>query len=402
MEEREIISTPEEIQLYKDKLKNLEIELSLLYEVSNAMRTTLKLDEILYIILTAITAHAGLGFNRAMLFLVNEKENCLEGKIGIGPGSAEEAGKIWSQIDPEKMTLQDLISYYEEYKKNPSQLDQLVKNIKIPLREDGGIIALTALEGMAIEILEHEVRAKINDLVLDILKAEYFVIVPLKAKDKVIGVVFADNIYSKRQITKDDIRMLTMFANHAGLAIENSKLYEQTLLLSHTDSLTGIFNHGRFQYLLEEQIKIANEKKTVLSLLMIDIDNFKNYNDALGHPTGDEVIRTIAGILQSCSRKQDLIARYGGEEFSAILPDTNKENARIIGERIRRNIMDYPFKNKEIQPQGAITVSIGISTFPEDAHSKEELIRKADLALFTAKKKGKNQVLPYTIYIGLK
>ncbi|HDI45989.1 MAG TPA: sensor domain-containing diguanylate cyclase [Candidatus Omnitrophica bacterium] len=391
-----------EIKLYHQKLQRLESELSLLYEVSNAMRTTLDLDEILYIILTAITAHAGLGFNRALLFLVNEDENCLEGKMAIGPGSAEEAGKIWSEIDAERMSLEDLIACYEQYKNNPSQLDQLVKSIKIPLREDGGILALAAMEGMPIEVLDEEVRSKINDLILDILKADYFVIVPLKAKDKVIGVIFADNIYSRKPITKDDIKMLTMFANHAGLAIENSKLYQQTLYLSYTDSLTRIYNHGRFQYLLEETLKEAKEKNQPLSLILMDIDNFKNYNDNLGHPAGDEVIKKIAEIIKNSSRKQDIPARYGGEEFVLILPETSKEEARIIGERIRKRIVDYPFKDKEIQPQGAITVSMGIATFPDDAENKKELIEKADLALFAAKNKGKNQVVIYSIYLGVK
>ncbi len=391
-----------EIKLYHQKLQRLESELSLLYEVSNAMRTTLDLDEILYIILTAITAHAGLGFNRALLFLVNEDENCLEGKMAIGPGSAEEAGKIWSEIDAERMSLEDLIACYEQYKNNPSQLDQLVKSIKIPLREDGGILALAAMEGMPIEVLDEEVRSKINDLILDILKADYFVIVPLKAKDKVIGVILADNIYSRKPITKDDIKMLTMFANHAGLAIENSKLYQQTLYLSYTDSLTRIYNHGRFQYLLEETLKEAKEKNQPLSLILMDIDNFKNYNDNLGHPAGDEVIKKIAEIIKNSCRKQDIPARYGGEEFVLILPETSKEEARIIGERIRKRIVDYPFKDKEIQPQGAITVSMGIATFPDDAENKKELIEKADLALFAAKNKGKNQVVIYSIYLGVK
>ncbi|MDD5614130.1 MAG: GAF domain-containing protein, partial [Candidatus Omnitrophica bacterium] len=258
----------------QQKLRNLETELSLLYEVSNMMRTTLKLDEIFYIFLTAITAHAGLGFNRAMLFLIQDQEHCLEGKMAIGPDSAEEAGAIWSGIDSNKLTLEDLISCYNEFKNNPSQLNQLVKTIKIPLREDGGILALTAMEGMVIEVLDKEIREGINDMVIDMFKTEFFVVVPLKVKDNVIGIIFADNVYSKKRITKDDIRLLSMLANHAALAIENSKLYERTLYISHTDYLTGIFNHGRFQFLLEEELGKAKLESTSISINMMDIDNF--------------------------------------------------------------------------------------------------------------------------------
>src|SRR5512135_1411200 len=113
------------------ELERMEWEFSMLYEVSNAMRTTLKLDQILYIILTALTSHEGLGFNRAMLFLVNEKENVLEGIMGIGPHTAEEAGKIWHYISQAKMTLEDFIASYDTFKSDPeSKLNSIVKGIK--------------------------------------------------------------------------------------------------------------------------------------------------------------------------------------------------------------------------------------------------------------------------------
>src|SRR3989338_11592531 len=137
----------------KHELERLEWEFNMLYEVSNAMRATLRLDHIFYIILTALTSHEGLGFNRAMLFLVNEKESVLEGVMGIGPHSAEEAGKIWHAISQRKMTLDDFISAYDSFKKDPeSKLNSIVKGIKIPLREDMGILALTILEGMPFDI----------------------------------------------------------------------------------------------------------------------------------------------------------------------------------------------------------------------------------------------------------
>ncbi|MCX5665731.1 MAG: hypothetical protein NT036_01585, partial [Candidatus Omnitrophica bacterium] len=103
----------------KENIERMEWELSMLYEVSNAMRTTLKLDQVFYIILTALTSHEGLGFNRAMLFLVNEKDNALEGVMGIGPHSAEEAGKIWHYLSQSEMTLDDFVSAYDNFKKDP-------------------------------------------------------------------------------------------------------------------------------------------------------------------------------------------------------------------------------------------------------------------------------------------
>jgi len=124
-------------------------ELEMLYEIGNSMHTTLNLEEILYIILTAVTSHIGLSFNRAMLFLVNEKGDRLEGKMGIGPDSGEDANAIWSHIERHKMGLDELIGAgagFEHLKK--SRLHKTIKSMKIPVADDSGIIALTVMEGM--------------------------------------------------------------------------------------------------------------------------------------------------------------------------------------------------------------------------------------------------------------
>jgi len=377
-------------------LEKVRAELRIFYEIGNAMRTTLKLDEILFIILTGVTAHEGLGFNRAMLFLVNEADNALEGKMGIGPHSGEEAGRIWKQIEAERMSLEDLITAYRHPARTDSELDKIVRDIKIPLREDAGILALTILEGMTFEVTNEEARFKvINEPVIQKLKAEYFVTVPLKAKDKTIGVIFADNIFTKKPITKEDIRTLTMFANHAGLAIENSRLYEQTVYQANTDSLTRLWNHGYFQYLLTEELKKAYETKKCLSLIMLDIDNFKNYNDNLGHQMGDELLREIARLLRNTCDGKGEVARYGGEEFTVILPNIAKNDAYEIAETLRTAIDNYKFKGQEVQPNKNLTISAGVATYPEDALDKGRVIRYADMALYEAKRSGKNKTCAY-------
>jgi len=380
----------------QEMLDRIRAELSIFYEIGNAMRTTLNLEEILFIILTGVTSHAGLGFNRAMLFLVNEQEKTLEGKMGLGPHSGEEAGLIWNRISSQQMSLEDLISAYAFYKKGGSDLDRAVRSIKVPLREDAGILAMTVLEGMSFEIITDESRRKTaNDPVLHSLRTEYFVTVPLKAKDKVIGVILADNLFTKKTILKDDIRTLTMFANHAGLAIENSRLYEQTVYESNTDTLTRLWNHGYFQFLLTEELKKAYEGKSQLSLVMFDIDNFKNYNDSMGHQMGDQILRELARILKSTCDGKGYVARYGGEEFTVILPNLGKNAALETAENLRKAIEDYPFKGQEVQPTKNLTISAGLSTYPEDALDKERLIYLADMALYEAKRTGKNKVCAY-------
>ncbi len=368
-----------------DKLK---AGLMVLYEISNAMRTTLKLEQILYIILTGVTSHEGLGFNRAMLFLVNKRKKTLEGKMGIGPSTGEEAKSIWQSIESEKMNLDDLIAVYDKLKiQTDPQLNNIVKSIKIPLKEESGILALTCLEGMPFEIREDSAKEKVKDATLDLLNVTEFVTVPLKAKDKVIGLLLVDNLYTKQPISKEDIRLLTMFANQAGLAIENSRLYEKTVLLSNTDSLTELFNHGYFQNMLDEKLREATDEKT-LSLIMLDIDFFKRHNDQFGHLKGDEVLTKVAKIIKKSIRDTDIAARYGGEEFVVILPETTKELATTIADRIRTSI-----ESSDSGTPKNITISAGIATFPKDSSTKENLIKKADQALYKAKELGRNKTV---------
>lgn len=383
--------------------ERLEWELSLLYEISNAMRTTLKLDQILYIILTALTSHEGLGFNRAMLFLVDDKENCLEGVMGIGPHSAEEAGKIWHAVTQRKMTLEDFMASYDTFKKDPdSKLNSIVKGIKIPLREDMGILALTILEGMPFEITSQEAKKLVDIDIQKTLNTDFFVTVPLKAKDKVVGAILVDNIFNKKPISKSDVKMLTMFSSHAGLAIENSRLYEETVYLSNIDWLTKLWNYGKFQQALSLETERARINETSVSLVMSDVDNFKNYNDTLGHMKGDEALKAISFILQNKSRKVDFVARYGGEEFAIIMPATSKENARLFAERLRMDIEKAFLEDAAIIPEKRLTVSCGIATYPEDADTKDELLLRADIALYEAKHAGKNRTCLYTKAMGTK
>ncbi|MDD5423422.1 MAG: sensor domain-containing diguanylate cyclase, partial [Candidatus Omnitrophica bacterium] len=254
----------------------------------------------------------------------------------------------------------------------------------------------TILEGMPFEITTNEARKLVNhDEIENKLKTEFFVTIPLKSKDKVLGAILVDNLFTKKPITKSDIRVLTMFANHAGLAIENSKLYEKTLLLAKVDWLSKLWNSGEFHKKLAFCLEKAKMNDSPLSLAMIDMDNFKLYNDTFGHLKGDEAIKDIAKTLSDKSRKNDTVARYGGEEFALIMPSTDKENARLLAERLRAEIETFFIEKQGIQSTPRMTASIGIATFPQDADEKDFLINRADSALYEAKRTGKNKVCIY-------
>ena len=382
----------EDLLKLKIELERTKIELKILYEVSNAMRTTLKLDEILYIILTGVTAHTGLGFNRAILFLINEKEQLIEGKMGIGPENGEEANIAWTKIEEEKMDLEDLINAF----KNPdaaleSGFNRQVRNLKVSLLDKSeNPLSLAALEGMPLHLAGKTILKYQDSPVIQMLGSKELVLIPLKAKDRVNGIIVADNFITNNPITKDDIHMLTMLANQAGLAIENSQLFELTAKHAHSDYLTSLWNHGYFQYLLQTELEKAKATKNPLTLIMIDIDDFKIYNDTLGHQAGDKILKNLASLLRNQSRKMDYVCRYGGEEFTIILPHTDKKEAFLIAERIRIDIQKYPFLNEEIFPSKQLTVSLGIATFPENGLLAADLITTSDKSLYQAKNKGKN------------
>ncbi len=382
----------EDLNKLKAELERTKIELKILYEISNAMRTTLKLDEILYIILTGVTAHTGLGFNRAILFLVNEKEQLIEGKMGIGPENGEEANIAWTKIEEEKMGLEDLINAFKNSNAVlESGFNRQVRNLKVSLLDKNeNPLSLTVLEGMPLHLTNQAILKYQSSPVIKILASPELLLIPLKAKDRVNGIIVADNFITKDPITKDDIRMLTMLANQAGLAIENSQLFELAVERAHSDYLTNLWNHGYFQFLLQTEMEKAKATKNPLTLMMIDIDDFKIYNDTLGHQAGDKILKDLAGLLRNQSRKMDHVCRYGGEEFTIILPHTDKKEAFLIAERIRMDIQKYPFLNEQIFPNKQLTVSLGIATFPENGLLAADLITTSDKSLYQAKNKGKN------------
>jgi len=312
--------------------------------------------------------------------------------MGIGPETGEEANRIWTQIEQEKMDLEDLNNAYKTSNNIiESSFNRQVRNLKIPLKEkEKCLLSLVALEGMPLHLTRETIQNYSNDQIVQLLKSEEMVIIPLKAKDKIIGIIVADNFITREPITKNDIRMLTLLANHAGLAIEDSRLYEKTVLRAHTDALTELWNHGYFQLLLQTEMEKSKATTKPLSLITLDIDDFKIYNDTLGHQSGDRILRDLAGVLKDRSRKMDYVCRYGGEEFSFILPQTDKKEAFLIAERLRESILNTSFSHEEILPSKRLTVSLGLASFPENGTNPSELIASSDKALYEAKKKGKN------------
>jgi diguanylate cyclase (GGDEF)-like protein len=168
--------------------------------------------------------------------------------------------------------------------------------------------------------------------------------------------------------------------------------YEIAAFQASTDPLTGLFNQRQFWLVLDRELERARRYGHHFSLAMIDIDNFKEYNDRHGHVQGDEVLRQAAEMFRQNIRNSDIVARYGGEEFVVIMPETGKELALLVGDKLCRALAEHPFPLQDTQPGGRLTISMGIATFPRDAVIGHDLVEMADRALYRAKNAGKNRV----------
>ncbi|HET6370846.1 MAG TPA: diguanylate cyclase, partial [Nitrospiria bacterium] len=211
---------------------------------------------------------------------------------------------------------------------------------------------------------------------------------------EVKGMLLVANKLDGLSFDKQESDLLFTLAIHASTAFENAQLLQETHVMAITDSLTGLYNHREFQRKLEEEVERSRRYHHEFSLLLMDIDHFKLFNDTYGHQVGDAVLKIIGHLIQEEVRIINVPARYGGEEFAIILPETSSSNARLVAERVRRKILSHRFvvvENRETM----ISVSIGVSTYPADGETRERLIHAADQALYAAKEGGRNCVFCY-------
>ncbi len=222
-----------------------------------------------------------------------------------------------------------------------------------------------------------------------------FLSIPVKYKEEILG-VFAFNSPEIDGFSRRDIKLLTALANQSAIVIENARLYEKTKEFSIRDDLTGLFNRRWFNQRIVEEFKRAERFNNPLSILMVDIDFFKHYNDSHGHSTGDTALKMVADVLIKNVREVDSVVRYGGEEFIVILPKTGVEDAGKIAEKLRLKMEGHEFPLGSTQPNGKFTISIGYTTYPDIAKSMSDLFNQADRALYAAKRSGRNRVVGYS------
>jgi diguanylate cyclase (GGDEF)-like protein len=195
-----------------------------------------------------------------------------------------------------------------------------------------------------------------------------------------------------RSYEPEELRFLSTFAGTVSIAVDNARLYGEQARLAVTDGLTGLFNHKYFHEGLLAEIGRARRYGHPLSLVLVDIDHFKSYNDAWGHQAGDALLRNLAVIFKAAARQNDLVARYGGEEFAFVLPQADKRQATALAKRLCRTVERRRCEGEEVLPGGRLTISLGVASYPEDVLNGSDLVSRADQALYRAKGLGRNQV----------
>lgn len=351
---RELESKNQIIQSTNQELERTLQELRVLFEITQTLNSTIELDQVLVKMSTQITQ--SLEIKEFAVFLMDEATARLQLKATYGFFEDE------SDKQPKYRSLREL--------------SQTVV--------DSG-------ESIRIEDTSRDPRFELTRYGSELPGS--LLCLPVVFMQRCIGTLC---FFRPRPRSFDDeeVTLLRSIANQAAMAIGNAQMYHRTKELSIHDELTSIYNRRFLRNRLEMEWSRSKRFDHPLSVLLMDIDHFKQLNDTHGHLYGDQVLKQVAKVLLRSVRRVDTVARYGGEEFVVVLPKTKKAKAVEVAKKLRRAIEQTRFPNLSPEAEGPrVTISVGVSTFPDDAQTTEELIEKADQGLYRAKAAGRNQVV---------
>jgi len=340
-----------------EKQRQLETHIQDLTDLIGVARTvvsTLEIDQVLQTVLES--ARSFTGMPAGMLAVYNESSDRMILHVHTGLSSDVVRQECWPlQGKGDRLTQEAMSDFSIRYRSDIACTSEAVDDI---LRREG-------------------IRA--------------VVCVPLAAHNKPVGVLYLYDT-KERQFKDRQLDLLALLASFAAMAIDNASLHSRTKLMALTDALTGLYNNRYFMQVFPHELIRARRYMKPLSLVMIDVDNFKKLNDTYGHPKGDQVLAAVGNILAGSLRAADFSFRYGGEEFTVVLPETRLEGAFMVAENLREKISKGVTPLLGRSAVQTVSVSLGVASYPSDGTTTDQILAHADHCLYQAKRQGKDRV----------
>jgi diguanylate cyclase (GGDEF)-like protein len=347
--------------------------LATLRTITNFMLQSTDVDQALYILLSGITSGYSLGFNRAALFVWDPQRRAFVGSKAIGPNDEEEAHRIWEAIEYEDKSIESLIQDYA-LRNFDTRFQQLVQSVAlVPELGDEVSRALQSIQ----PVLFRRPEAQNSGLKRLGVSSEY-VLAALKPHGKTLGVVLADNRFNHSPVFPDQLAYFAFFIDQTALVWENLALLKSIEELARVDGLTGTFNRRELEARLGVELARCQRHGRPCSLLLADVDLFKEINDSKGHVAGDEVLRKLGALLKEATRVDDVVGRFGGDEFVVIMPEAPRDELIAAGRKIGA-----------LAAERGISLSLGGACWPGDCREPRLLLAAADEHLYRAKHAGR-------------
>ncbi len=329
------------------------------------------LEHALATFLSAITAGSGLGMHRAALFIRSPQLGTFAGHMGVGPADEAEAHRTWESLEEQAVPFEKQLVLTS----TAGPFGDAVR--RATLHREPEVVSAIVENG---RIITDPLSAELSRALFAIEPTCPFVLAPLEVKGHVLGLLYADRRYARDGISETLLHNLRRFVAHGALAWETLRLLYEVEHLARTDPLTGLLNRREFEARFTQERSRATRAGTALSLLVLDLDEFRAVNEKAGHEGGDNILRSVGKTLLANLRSHDVAARFGGDEFVILLPGATPLEAALVARRI----------GVAVHRRGA-SLSIGTASYPEDSDHPDDLFGIADRNLYDAKSKGRGR-----------